>query len=53
MTQEDLDAEIFSLAFGLEDEFGQNEDTVNTISELLCVSHMRVLTALVPDTVGG
>jgi hypothetical protein len=53
MTQEDLDTEIFNIAMSLEDEFAQDEDTVNTISELLHISHSRVLEALVPDTIGG
>lgn len=53
MTKEDLDAEIVSIAMSLDDEFGQDQDTVDTISELLRVSHMRVLAVLVPDTIGG
>jgi hypothetical protein len=53
MTQEDLDTEIVSLALSMDDEFGQSEDTVNTISELLRISHTRVLAALIPDTIGG
>jgi hypothetical protein len=53
MTREDLDAEIVSLALSLDDEFGQSEDTVNTISELLRISHTRVLEVLIPDTIGG
>lgn len=53
MTKEDLDAEIQSLAMSLEDEFGQEDSTVETISELLRISHSRVLEALMPDTIGG
>ena len=53
MTQEDLDTEIFNIAMSLEDEFGQDEDTVNTISELLCISHSRVLEVLLPDMIGS
>jgi len=53
MTPEDLDTEIVSLALSMDDEFAQSEDTVNTISELLRISHTRVLAALIPDTVGG
>lgn len=53
MTKEDLDAEIVSIAMSLDDEFGQDEDTVTTISELLRISHTRVLEVLVPDTIGG
>jgi hypothetical protein len=51
--KEDLDTEIVSLALSMDDEFAQSEDTVNTISELLRISHTRVLAALIPDTVGG
>lgn len=53
MTKEDLDAEIVSLALSMDDEFAQNEDTVATISELLRISHNRVLEALIPEVVGG
>ena len=53
MTQEDLDTEIITLALSFEDEFGQEQETVNTISELLSISHERVLAVLVPDTIGG
>lgn len=53
MTKEDFDAEIQNLAMSLEDEFGQDEDTVATICELLHVGPARVLEALVPDTIGG
>ena len=53
MTQEDLDAEIVSLALSMDDEFGADDETVNTIAELLRISHIRVLEALMPDTIGG
>jgi hypothetical protein len=53
MNNEDLDAEIVSLALGMDDEFGEDEDTVKTISELLRISHIRVLEVLLPDTIGG
>ena len=53
MTGEDLDAEIISLAMSMDDEFGADDETVNTIAELLRISHTRVLDALVPDTIGG
>ncbi len=53
MTKEDLDAEILNLALSLDDEFAQNEDTLDTISELLRISHNRVLEALLPEVVGG
>jgi hypothetical protein len=53
MTKEDLDAEILNLALSLDDEFAQNEETLDTISELLRISHSRVLEALLPDTIGG
>jgi len=53
MTREDLDAEIISLALSMDDEFAQNEDTVNTISDLLRISHNRVYQAVMPEIVGG
>ena len=53
MTREDLDAEILSLALALEDEFGWDDETVSTISELLHISHTRVREVLVPEVVGG
>jgi hypothetical protein len=53
MTKEDLDAEILNLALSLDDEFAQSQDTLDTISELLRISHNRVLEALLPDTIGG
>jgi hypothetical protein len=53
MTKEDLDAEIISLALSMDDEFVQQEETLETISELLCISHGRVYQAVMPDLVGG
>jgi hypothetical protein len=48
MTQDELTVEIQSLAIALEDEFGIKEETVQTIAELLCISHKAVAQALDP-----
>lgn len=53
MTKEDLDAEIISLAISLDDEFVQQEETLDTITGLLCISHNRVYEAVMPELVGG
>ena len=49
MTKEDLAQEVVSLALALDDEFGLQADTVDTIADLLHLSHKEVAAFLQPE----
>ena len=50
MTYDELKDEAVSLALSLDDEFGLKADTVDTIADLLHISHKEVAAFLQPES---
>lgn len=46
MTHDELKDEVVSIALSLDDEFGMQSDTVDTIADLLHLSHNEVVAIL-------